>query len=84
MMAACIEAGLARIPPSLEVLNTPRGTRFAFSNRVTLHFDNLDPIAPASNPWPTIDMTARAATMDAARRFERLHLGHGACLPEMA
>jgi predicted nucleic acid-binding Zn-ribbon protein len=51
----------ARIPPSLEVLNTPRGTQFAFSNRVTLHFDNLDPLVPAANPWPAIDMTARAA-----------------------
>ena len=50
----------ARIPPSLEVLNTPRGTQFAFSNRVTLHFDDLDPLAPASNPWAGIDMTARA------------------------
>ena len=50
----------ARIPPSLEVLNTPRGTEFTFTNRVTLHFDDLDPAVPASNPWPGIPMTPRA------------------------
>jgi hypothetical protein len=50
----------ARIPPSLEVLNTPRGTQFTFTNRVTLHFDDLDPMLAASNPWPAIDLTPRA------------------------
>ena len=50
----------ARIPPSLEVLNTPRGTGFTFTNRVTLHFDDLDPALAASNPWPAVAMTPRA------------------------
>ena len=50
----------ARIPPSLEVLNTPRGTEFTFTNRVTLHFDALDPALAASNPWPAIALTPRA------------------------
>ena len=35
----------ARIPPTLEVLNTPRGSQFTFTNRVTLQFDDLDPSA---------------------------------------
>ena len=30
----------------------PRGTEFTFTNRVTLHFDDLDPGLPAGNPWP--------------------------------
>lgn len=50
----------ARIPPSLEVLNTPRGTAFSFTQRVTLHFDDLDPAQPASNPWAACPMTPRA------------------------
>jgi hypothetical protein len=50
----------ARIPPSLEVLDTQRGTEFTFTNRVTLHFDDLDPAVPASNPWPAVTMTPRA------------------------
>jgi hypothetical protein len=50
----------ARIPPALEVLNTPRGTELTFTNRVTLHFDDLDPALAASNPWPAINLTPRA------------------------
>jgi hypothetical protein len=50
----------AHIPPELEVLNTPRGTEFTFTNRVTLHFDDLDPGLPASNPWPGTPITPRA------------------------
>ncbi len=50
----------AQIPPSLEVLNTPRGTQFTFTNRVTLQFEDLDPTVPASNPWTGIDMSPRA------------------------
>ena len=41
----------AHIPPELEVIETPRGTEFTFTNRVTLHFDDLDPALPANNPW---------------------------------
>ena len=50
----------ARIPPELEVLDTPRGTEFTFTNRVTLHFDDLDPGLPPGNPWPGMAMTPRA------------------------
>ena len=42
----------ARIPPRSKCSNTPRGTQFTFTNRVTLHFDDLDPTLAASNPWP--------------------------------
>lgn len=42
----------AHIPPELEVINTPRGTEFTFTNRVTLHFDDLDPALSANYPWP--------------------------------
>jgi hypothetical protein len=42
----------AHIPPELEVINTPRGTEFTFTNRVTLHFDDLDAALPANYPWP--------------------------------
>lgn len=50
----------ARIPNSFEVMDTPRGTQFTFTNRVTLHFDDLDPTLAASNPWATVAMTPRA------------------------
>jgi predicted nucleic acid-binding Zn-ribbon protein len=49
----------AHIPPELEVINTPRGTEFTFTNRVTLHFDDLEPL-PANNPWLPIPLTPRA------------------------
>jgi hypothetical protein len=50
----------AHIPPDLEVINTPRGTEFTFTNRVTLHFDDLDAALPANNAWPAIPLTPRA------------------------
>lgn len=50
----------AHIPPDLEVINTPRGTEFTFTNRVTLHFEDLDAALPAHNPWPAIPLTPRA------------------------
>jgi|GEM_PF-554839 len=50
----------ANIPHELEVIDTPRGSQFTFTNRVTLHFEILDPLLPSSNPWPTIAMTPRA------------------------
>jgi hypothetical protein len=49
-----------RVPPELEVTNTPRGSKFTFTNRVTLHFDDLDPSEAASNPWPAVPLTPRA------------------------
>ncbi|MGI8732066.1 MAG: hypothetical protein ACR2LM_02045 [Pyrinomonadaceae bacterium] len=47
----------AHIPPELEVINTPRGTEFTFTNRVTLHFEDVD---PETNPWFPAPMTPRA------------------------
>jgi predicted nucleic acid-binding Zn-ribbon protein len=44
----------AHIPPDLEVVNTPRGTEFTFTNRVTLHFEDLDAALPANYPWPAL------------------------------
>ena len=50
----------AHIPPELEVINTPRGTEFTFTNRVTLHFEDLDPAVPSNNPWFPTPLTPRA------------------------
>jgi hypothetical protein len=50
----------ARVPPQLQVIDTPRGTEFTFTNRLTVHFDDLDPTLASSNPWPAIPLTARA------------------------
>jgi hypothetical protein len=53
----------AHIPPDLEVINTPRGTEFTFTNRVTLHFEDLDPDVDANNPWFPIPLTPRARSL---------------------
>jgi hypothetical protein len=50
----------ARVPPVLEVVNTPRGSHFTFTNRVTLHFDDIDPSLDTSSPWPNVPITSRA------------------------
>ena len=50
----------ARIPADLQVVETPRSSHFSFTNRVTLHFERLDPNVASSNPWPAVDMTPRA------------------------
>jgi len=50
----------ANIPHELEVIDTPRGSQFTFTNRVTLHFEILDPQLTSSNPWVSIAMTPRA------------------------
>jgi hypothetical protein len=50
----------ANIPHELEVIDTPRGSQFTFTNRVTLHFEILDPMLASSNPWPAIATTPRA------------------------
>ena len=49
-----------QIPPELDVIKTPRSSRFTFTNRMTLHVEVLDPLESASNPWPMIPMTPRA------------------------
>lgn len=50
----------ANIPAELDVINTPRSSQLTFTNRVTVHFENVDPGLPANNPWPAIAMTPRA------------------------
>ncbi|AGW90326.1 hypothetical protein [Cupriavidus sp. DF5525] len=50
----------ARVPPALQVIDTPRGTEFTFTNRLTVHFDDLDPATVQANPWPEMPMTPRA------------------------
>jgi len=48
------------VPPELDVISTPRGSRFSFTNRLAVAFADLDPEDGASNPWSPIAMTARA------------------------
>jgi hypothetical protein len=48
------------IPPEIDVINTPRGSQFSFTNRVTVQFEDLNPSDPLTNPWPDIDLTPRA------------------------
>jgi hypothetical protein len=62
----------AHIPPELEVINTPRGSEFTFTNRVTLHFDDLDPILPENNPWAPTLLTPRATAEPGMNQW----LGH--------
>jgi hypothetical protein len=50
------------VPPEIDVVDTPRGSRFSFTNRLTLQFGPLDPDLPASNPWTGVAMTPRART----------------------
>jgi hypothetical protein len=47
-------------PPELDVINTPRGSLFSFTNRLTVQFGAFEPDDAASNPWATIAMTPRA------------------------
>jgi hypothetical protein len=54
----------AVIPAELDVIETPRGSQFTFTNRVTIQFGSVDGADPANNPWPAVDMTVRA-TMEA-------------------
>lgn len=49
-----------QVPPEIDVINTPRSSHFTFTNRVTVHFEDLDPNNPASNPWSSVTMTPRA------------------------
>ena len=50
----------ASIPPELDVVKTPRSSRFTFTHRVAIHFARLDPSDPAAAPWPG-PMTPRAS-----------------------
>jgi hypothetical protein len=48
------------IPPDLDVIKTPRSSHLTYTNRVTIHFDHLDPLNSANNLWAPIPMTPRA------------------------
>lgn len=50
----------AVIPAELDVIETPRGSQFTFTNRVMVQFGSVDAADPANNPWPLVDMTIRA------------------------
>jgi hypothetical protein len=50
----------SNIPPELDIINTPRSTHLAFTNRVTIQFENLDTSNVSANPWAPIAMTPRA------------------------
>jgi uncharacterized coiled-coil protein SlyX len=50
----------SHIPQEIDVINTPRSAAFTFTNRVTLHFENLDPYDNINNPWSPVAMTPRA------------------------
>ncbi len=63
-----------QIPAEIEVLNTPRSSQFTFTNRIALHFEVLDPIDPASNPWP-VSMTPRAMAEPGINRWLAQQLG---------
>lgn len=52
----------AYIPPDLDVIKTPRSSRFTFTNRAVLHFPHLDPYASSSVAWTAAPMTPRAYT----------------------
>lgn len=58
-----------RVPPSLQVIETPRGSELTFTHRVTIHFDDLDAALPASNPWPAVPMTPRARAEPGLNRW---------------
>jgi hypothetical protein len=59
----------ARIPPALDVIKTPRGSELTFTNRLTLHFDDLDETLHSSNPWPVVPMTPRASAEPGMNRW---------------
>ena len=48
------------IPAHLDVIDTPRGSHFSFTNRVIINFGHVDALDIANNPWPAIAMTPRA------------------------
>ncbi len=50
----------AQVPPQLDVVRTPRSSRFTFTQRVAVHFTRLDPGDPAAAAWP-VPMTPRAS-----------------------
>ncbi|HXI21642.1 MAG TPA: hypothetical protein VNH46_11175, partial [Gemmatimonadales bacterium] len=50
----------AQPPPDLDIIKTPRSSHFTFTQRVAIHFPQLDPLDPAAAAWPTVPMTPRA------------------------
>ncbi len=68
------------IPPEIDVINTPRSSRFTFTNRVAVQFGDLDPHDAASNPWPAIPMTPRARVEPGLNRWLGQLLGEPSSL----
>lgn len=64
------------VPPEIDVINTPRSSHFTFTNRVTLHFEALDPGNPVSNPWLPIPMTPRAKTEAGLNKWLGVSIGN--------
>jgi hypothetical protein len=58
-------AGDGTVPPDVEVLDTPRGTGIAFTQRLAV---SLSPTV-AANPWPGIALTPRAELERALNRW---------------
>jgi hypothetical protein len=54
-----------QMPVEIDVIHSSRGTDLGFTNRVTLQFDPNE----SANPWPAIDMTARALTETALNHW---------------
>ncbi len=59
----------AHVPPDLEIVKTPRSSHFTFTQRVTIHFDRLDPLDPAAAGWLGIPMTPRASLEPGVNRW---------------
>jgi hypothetical protein len=65
----------AHVPPDLDVIKTPRSSHFAFTHRVTVHFDRLDSLDPSAAAWPTAAMTPRALLEPGVNRWLGQTLG---------
>jgi len=65
----------SHIPPTIDVINTPRSSHFTFTNRVAIQFENLDPNVAGSNLWPPIPMTQRAKMEPGMNKWLNTMLG---------
>jgi hypothetical protein len=70
----------ATAPPVLDSIDTPRGSNFTFTNRVSIQFSNGDPAAQATNPWYPVPMTARAILETGLNKWLASILGDPASL----
>jgi hypothetical protein len=65
----------AHVPPELDIINTPRSSQFTFTNRVTIQFELLKPEVEGYNPWPSVQMTARAKMEPGLNKWLKKILG---------